>query len=407
MWISNLKLSDFRCYTEAEVHFEPGFNLIFGNNGLGKTNLVEAIYFSSAFESHRTPTATHLINNGAISGSITAELNANGRAVTQLTTLTNPAQTRVWVNGSPKKKLSEAIGTTSAVMFSPEDLDTIRRDPSDRRRFIDQVVIQFQPRLAGVKVDYERALRQRNALLKSLKAAGRRASTLTEDEHRSLRVWDDKVVHFGSTLTAARVRAIEELTPGFARFYREISGVGAAAEIRPWLSVLEGAELESPDEFEAMPKSFNEADFALEFARRLEELRVQELERGVTLVGPHRDDLIFYLDGLAARFGSSQGEAWSLALGAKLALASLLSQKLPSGSPILLLDDVFSVLDPARRERLLSHLADYEQVIITATTKAGLPDLSWSRLIELSAEAENQLRINNEKIEIEASQSHD
>jgi DNA replication and repair protein RecF len=363
---------------------------------------VEAIYFCSTFESHRASSTTYLIRDGQSTSSITATLNSSNRSLSQLIQLAKPAQTKVWVNGSPKRKLSEAIGTTSSVIFSPEDLDTIRRDPSDRRRFIDQVVTQLQPRMAGVRADYDRALRQRNALLKSLRAAGRRATNLREDEERSLQIWDEQIVGLGSELTLARVQALSQLTPGFQHFYREISGDSGSASIDPWLSALAPNSLDQDYDSSPPRKNFEAESYAQTFATRLVEMRGHELERGLTLTGPHRDDIVFGLDGLPARFGSSQGEAWSLALGAKLALAALLTEALPTGSPILLLDDVFSVLDPDRRRRLLSHLANYEQVIITATSRDGLPDLNWSKSIRLSPNEPNNPSNQIVKFETEA-----
>lgn len=401
MWISSLKLGDFRGYTKAELEFSPGFNLIWGNNGLGKTNIVEAIYFSTTFESHRTAATTHLIRDGASEASITASLRASGRSVNQTTALSKPSQTRVWVNGSPKRKLSDALGTTSSVIFSPEDLDTIRRDPSDRRRFIDQVVIQLQPRLAGVRADYERVLKQRNTLLKSLRAAGRRAINISAEEARSLEIWDEQLVRFGTELTIARISAISQLKPGFQHFYGQISGDSGEANIDPWLAALSKSD-EEPGGKPTHPKDLEAPNYSLAFSNRLQELRTEELERGVTLIGPHRDDILFQLNGLPARFDSSQGEAWSLALGAKLAIAALLADILPSGSPILLLDDVFSVLDPDRRGRLLAHLTDYEQVIITATSKDGLPKMKWSNSIRLTQGDGIPTAQQNAKFEIEA-----
>jgi DNA replication and repair protein RecF len=406
VWISRLELTNFRGYSQTQVDFVPGFNLIWGNNGLGKTNLVEAIHFCSAFESHRTSATTHLILEGETEANISASLNFSGRFVNQTTKLARPAQTKVWVNGTAKKKLADAIGTTSCVIFAPEDLDIIRRDPSDRRKFIDQVVVQLQPRLLGVKADYDRSLRQRNALLKSFRVSGRRPDSLSPEEQRSLQSWDDQIVAYGTQLTLARSNAIDQLAPRLKHFYQQLAADNATATLSTRLSVLDS----STDEDEANSTiSVTELDpqaFSGQFQNRLISLRSREIERGLTLVGPHRDDLIFGLNDLPARFGSSQGEAWSLALGLKLALATMLTDLLPSGSPILLLDDVFAVLDPDRRERLLSQLQNYEQVIITSTTREGLPGIHWQRSMRITPEESNSHQNKNVKFEIEASQSH-
>jgi DNA replication and repair protein RecF len=217
-----------------------------------------------------------------------------------------------------------------------------------------------------------------------------------------LQIWDEQIVSLGSELTLARVQALSQLTPGFQHFYREISGDSGSASIDPWLSALALNSLDQDYDSSPPRKNFDAESYAQTFATRLVEMRGHELERGLTLTGPHRDDIVFGLDGLPARFGSSQGEAWSLALGAKLALAALLTEALPTGSPILLLDDVFSVLDPDRRRRLLSHLANYEQVIITATSRDGLPDLNWSKSIRLSPNEPNNPSTQIVKFETEA-----
>ncbi|MEY3029493.1 MAG: replication/repair protein RecF [Actinomycetota bacterium] len=402
MWISKLELTNFRCYEQIAANFDSGFNLIWGNNGLGKTNLVESIHFCSAFDSHRTTATTHLIRENESEATISATLNFSGRAINQVTKLSNPGQTKVWVNSSPKKKLSDAIGTTSSVIFAPEDLDTIRRDPSDRRKFIDQVVVQLQPRMAAVRADYDRSLRQRNALLKSFKLAGRRANGLSPDENRSLQSWDEQIVRYGSELTVARVSAIAQLAPGLHHFYQQLAAQSSQATITPRLSVYASSlddELEEP----VLPEiQFDPETFPSVFESKLASLRSKEIDRGVTLIGPHRDDIIFGLNNLPARFGSSQGEAWSLALGSKLAFAALLTELLPSGSPILLLDDVFAVLDPDRRHRLLAHLQNYEQVIITSTSKDGLPMVEWQRTMRLVSDPGHAGSDKNVKFEIEA-----
>jgi len=257
------------------------------------------------------------------------------------------------------------------VSFSPEDLDLIRRDPSDRRKFLDNSLVQLKPRLSGVKADYERVLKQRNALLKS-------ARGVKSPELSTLEIWDDQLVALGTELAAERLELVTALSPLLQTFYTALSGSHDEISLRV-VSAVGSDDSEKWTDIESDPKAYSQL-----FYERLDSLRKKELERGITLAGPHRDELLIDKAGLLARTHASQGEAWSLALGLKLALGDVSRKTSNNGDPILLLDDVFAVLDKGRRERLVEFVTDYEQVIITAADETMAPNLDWSSRMNVS-----------------------
>ena len=255
------------------------------------------------------------------------------------------------------------------MIFAPEDLDLIRRDPANRRRFLDQSTSQLKPRLALVKSDYDRVLKQRNALLKSAK--GQQNIDLT-----TLDIWDQQLVKLGTQISLARLELLELIAPLLQRFYAALSGSSEAIGLQLELNI-------GNDESGEVLTSTNAAELEQMFHEKLKAVRNKEIERGLTLVGPHRDELLISKSGLPTRTHSSQGEAWSLALGLKLAMAELLRQDTLTGDPILILDDVFAVLDSGRRNRLLEFVSDYEQVIITSADRASTPEINWAREFEV------------------------
>jgi DNA replication and repair protein RecF len=275
------------------------------------------------------------------------------------------ASNRYFLNGSVRKKTSEILGLIRTVSFAPEDLDLIRRDPSDRRKFLDSSLMQLRPRLAGVKADYDRVLKQRNALLKS-------ARGLKNPDLSTLDIWNERLVTLGTEIASERLKLVTALAPLLQDFYAVLSD--ARDEIRLRLvSEVGGDDNEKWADIEPDVQKYSQL-----FHERLESLQRKEIERGITLVGPHRDELLINKDGLLAKTHASQGEAWSLALGLKLALGDVSRKTSDNGDPILLLDDVFAVLDKGRRERLVEFVTDYEQVIITAADETMAPELNWS-----------------------------
>ena len=371
MWLRSLQLTGYRNYEQLSAEFPAGPVLIVGENGEGKTNLVEAIGYLSTLESHRVAGYQSLIQKNQSSSQLSAKVSHQGRDLMVGVELNKDRPNRFFLNGSQRKKTSEILGLIRTVTFAPEDLDLIRRDPSDRRAFMDSSLVQLKPRLAGVKSDYDRVLKQRNALLKS-------ARSVKNPDLGTLDIWDDQLVALGTELTIERLSLVAQLEPLIKDFYATLSASKEEVRLR-LVSAVGADEGENFADIEPDAKAY-----ANDFYQRLETLRDRELERGITLAGPHRDELVIEKAGLLAKSHASQGEAWSLALGLKLALGSVSRKNSDLGDPILLLDDVFAVLDKGRRQRLLEFVTDYEQVFITAADQAMAPQLDWAAELSVS-----------------------
>jgi len=371
LWLRSLQLTGYRNYEQLSAEFPAGPVLIIGENGEGKTNLVEAIGYLSTLESHRVSGYQALIQKHQVSSQLSAKVSHQGRDLMVGIELNKDSPNRFFLNGSQRKKPSEILGLIRTVTFAPEDLDLIRRDPSDRRAFMDSSLVQLKPRLAGVKSDYDRVLKQRNALLKS-------ARSVKNPDLGTLDIWDDQLVALGTELTIERLNLVAQLEPLIKDFYAKLSASKEEVRLR-LVSAVGADEGENFADIEPDAKAY-----ANDFYQRLETLRDRELERGITLAGPHRDELVIEKAGLLAKSHASQGEAWSLALGLKLALGSVSRKNSDLGDPILLLDDVFAVLDKGRRQRLLEFVTDYEQVFITAADQAMAPQLDWAAELSVS-----------------------
>lgn len=372
MWISSLQLENFRNYRQLSVSFEPGINLLIGENGAGKTNLVEACVYLSTLESHRVSGYAALIGSGCASSQLSLKAENDGREIAVAAELNRDKPNRYFLNSHQVKRTSDLVGVSKVVVFAPEDLDLVRRDPQDRRKFLDESMIQLKPRLAGVKADYERVLKQKAALLKS-------ARQVSSPDLTTLDIWDDQLVALGTEIIFHRQELISKIFPLLQDFYHQLSGQPESLELILKTSVAGGEE---EDEFQSL-SSWDKQEIQDAFYQRLTELRPKELERGVSLVGPHRDELTILKAGLLARNHASQGEAWSLALGLKLAMAQLLRSDSQSGDPVLILDDVFAVLDAGRRQRLVEFVINNEQVLITSADQEAVPDLLVAKRLEV------------------------
>ena len=358
MWVSELQLAGFRNYQSLQLAPVEGRNLIHGANGEGKTNLVEAVGYLSSLSSHRLGNQKSLVIDGGQSAQVSAKVRSGDRELTVGVEINTTATNRYFLNGSQRKRASEILGNLAAVVFAPEDLDVVRRDPADRRSFLDQTAALLKPRVAQLRLDYERVLKQRNALLKS-------ARGVKNPDLGTLDIWDDQLVELGSQITEARFELLGLLGPSLQDFYSQLAGKEEKLE-------LELVSLSAQDD----PAEIDRSDIAAQLRENLEKNRSQELERGLTLSGPHRDEMLIKKSGLVARTHASQGEAWSIALGLKLAVASQLRER-PGGDPVVILDDVFAVLDPGRRERLVEFVRGFQQVLVTAADPAATPELSW------------------------------
>ena len=371
MIVERLGLVDFRNYAEADVVLHPGPNVFVGSNGQGKTNLAEAIAFLATLGSHRVSSDAPLVREGRDAAFVRARLAHGERRITLEAQINRQGSNKTRIGGAPVKP-AELPRHAHVVLFAPEDLQIVRGDPSARRRFMDQLLVQRMPRMSGVIADYERVLRQRNALLKSARARGIRGDALT-----TLDVWDDKLVGLGSELVVARRRLAGELADPVRAAYTAIAGADHRPEL-DWSLSIAGAEPDDDDGDQdaaacTLPAGADAASVAVVFRQALATRRSQELDRAVTLVGPHRDDLMLRVRGLPVKGYASHGESWSVALALRLASAELLRAESQTGDPVVILDDVFAELDADRRARLAGLVADYEQVIVTAAVEADVP----------------------------------
>jgi DNA replication and repair protein RecF len=376
--VRHLSVADFRSYERAELPLTPGVTTLVGLNGQGKTNLVEAIGYLASLSSHRVATDQPLVRFGAEQAVIRAAVVRDGRE-TMLELELNPGRAnRARLGRSPVQRPRDVLGTLRTVLFAPEDLALVKGDPSERRRFLDDLLVARQPRWAAVRGDYDKILKQRNALLKSAAPVLRRGARRrpapdepVEDARASalhtLDVWNDHLATVGSQLLYARLRLLRDLAPYLAKAYDEVSAGQSDARVHYRSSLREGtaARLAAGE----VPEG---EELRAELLATFDEVREREVERGISLVGPHRDDLVLTLGELPAKGYASHGESWSFALGLKLAAYQLLRHDLGE-DPVLVLDDVFAELDTGRRERLAAMVADCEQVLITAAVDADVP----------------------------------
>lgn len=356
MYVAHLSLHDFRSYPAVEVEIGPGVTSFVGRNGQGKTNLVEAIDYLSRLTSHRVSADAPLVRQGADQAVVRAAVvRDERRAVLEIEI--NPGRSnRARINRSPLPKARELLGLVRTVVFSPEDLALVKGDPSERRRFADDLLVQVSPRYAGTRADYDRVLKQRNSLLKTAGVA-RRGGASAESALSTLAVWDQRLAELGAEIMRRRIQLVEDLTPLVGKAYEAVArGAGrddATIAYRP------SFELRSEDSLE---------DQLLE---AVEARRREELDRGLSLVGPHRDELLLTLGDLPVKGYASHGESWSFALALRLASYDLL--RAGGDDPVLILDDVFAELDSERRAQLADLVADAEQVLITAAVGDDVP----------------------------------
>lgn len=374
MYIRHLSIGDFRSWASAELPLQPGRSVLIGANGQGKTNLIEAIGYLSTLGSHRVAQDAPLIRviDGAPAAAahVRAAVVSEGRELLLEVDISAGRANKARLNRSPLRSPRELLGILRTVLFAPEDLAIVRGDPSERRAFLDDLLVQMRPSLAGVRADYDRVLRQRGALLKSAGSA-RRASG--SEDLRTLDIWDGHLARLGAQLLAARLDLVEAIAPHVREAYAAVAltdspaRAGAGTVTLRYVSslgdALEDASIPGDDDIERLERAMRE-----ELIRR----RSQELDRGVNLVGPHRDDLELMLAGMPVKGYASHGESWSMALALRLGSFTLMSAEGPA--PVLLLDDVFAELDSSRRARLAELVQDAEQVLVTAAVPDDVPE---------------------------------
>lgn len=401
MYVTRLALTDFRSYEQVDIGLEPGASAFVGPNGQGKTNLVEALRYAATLSSHRVASDAALVRAGAQRAVVRVRTQAGDRQ-TVVEVEINPGQAnRAQVNRAPVRRARDVLGIVRTVLFAPEDLALVKADPDGRRRFLDELAVQVSPRMAGVLADHDRILRQRNALLKSAGGARRsgRGSSRPEPPDPdgsgdvavgrnlgTLDVWDAKLAHVGAQILATRIRLIEELRPHVSLAYAQVSNGQGEVALRYRSSLGASGDDDALPDADAGHIGVPAVELERQLLEAMGRLRRKEIERGVSLVGPHRDDLVLGLGGLPAKGYASHGESWSLALALRLATFQLLTHgstgELEGGiagwaegsEPVLILDDVFAELDVDRRARLAELVGVAEQVLVTAAVPHDVPE---------------------------------
>ena len=349
MHVRRLELVDIRSYASVGVDLQPGANILVGPNGVGKTNLVEALGYVATLASHRVSNDAPLVKAGAATGVIRCAIVHEHRELMVELEIVPGKANRARLGRSPVRRARDILGALRLVLFAPEDLSLVQGDPAERRRYLDDLLIQRQPRFAGVRADYERVLKQRNALLRTAYLARKVAKAA--GDLSTLDVWDHHLADYGAELLKGRLTLVEALAPHLAKSYDAVAEGKGSAHL-----IYRGTVAEPTRE-------------ALLAA--LADARKSEVERGVTLVGPHRDDLAFGLGELPVKGYASHGESWSFALALRLAAYDLL--RADGIEPVLVLDDVFAELDTGRRERLAGLVGDAAQVLVTCAVSADVP----------------------------------
>ncbi|MCX5119669.1 DNA replication/repair protein RecF [Micromonospora sp. NBC_00362] len=358
MYVHRLELVDFRSYERVAVDLQPGANVLIGANGVGKTNLVEALGYVATLDSHRVATDAPLVRMGATSAVIRCAVVHNGRELLVELEIVPGKANRARLGRSPARRARDVLGALRLVLFAPEDLELVRGDPAERRRYLDDLLVNRQPRFAGVRADYERVVKQRNALLRTAylarKTGGSRGGDLG-----TLAVWDTHLAQHGAELLAGRLELVAALTPHVAKAYDAVAAGRGAAGITYRPSI----ELAEP--------TTDRAALAEALTAALAASRSAEIERGTTLVGPHRDELALSLGPLPAKGYASHGESWSFALALRLAGYDLL--RADGIEPVLVLDDVFAELDTGRRDRLAELVGGASQLLVTCAVDDDVP----------------------------------
>lgn len=382
MYVRRLALIDFRSWPRVEVDLTPGRTVFVGRNGFGKTNLVEALWYSTTLGSHRVASDAPLIRAGAPRAVVSTIVVNEGRELAIDLEITSGKANKARLNRSPVRSPREVLGVLRAVLFAPEDLALVRGDPGDRRRYLDELATTRRPAVAGIRADYDKVVRQRTALLKTASGARFRGDG---GALATLDVWDGHLATYGAQLIAARVGLTTELAPEVAKAYQLLAPASRPAAIA-YRSGVETVESEAAAG--TVDVQVYEAALLAELARR----RSAELERGVCLVGPHRDDLELRLGDQPAKGFASHGESWSMALSLRLAAYELL--RADGSDPVLLLDDVFAELDAARRRALVDVAASAEQVLVTAAVPEDVPGDWDARRIEIGMRDDDEGRMS-------------
>ena len=365
MFVDHLSLANFRTYPGLDLPLAPGLTVFVGSNGVGKTNIVEAIDWAATLGSHRVSGNGPLITTGSDQAIIRVRVNRGGQRTVLEYELNAARANRVRINRAAPVRAREALGTLHTVLFSPEDLTLVKGDPSHRRRFLDDLATAMRPVLGAARSDYDRALKQRNALLKS----ARRSRGFSDSDRATLAVWNDQLARAGAAVMGARLQLLKALEPEVDRAYQQLTdGPKHVSLGYESSSVAPGADQEALEHFSV-------TDLYELMMNAFERMARHERDRGITLVGPHRDDLVIRLGDTPVRGYASHGETWSTALALRLGswYVHLADDPARGSAPVLILDDVFAELDARRRRRLAELVRQAEQVLVTAAVDEDLP----------------------------------
>ena len=383
MHVEHLSLHDFRSYATAEIELGPGVTTLVGDNGQGKTNVVEALAYLATLGSHRVASDAALVRAGAARAVVRGRLRRGERSALVELEITPGRANRAQVNRSPVPRPREVLGLLRTVVFAPEDLAIVKAEPEARRRFLDEVLVASAPRYAGVRSDYERVVRQRSALLRSMRAM---RGPAREAAGATLDVWDAQLAQVGAELLAGRLTVLAALEPYAVSAYGDVSGVPDALRLRYRARGLHPSVRRSEEQLPEPPADRLQLHDALLAAS--EQARPAEVERGTSLVGPHRDDVDLHVNGLPARGYASHGESWSAALALRLGSFDLLrADGGEGGEPVLVLDDVFAELDSNRRRHLAERAVAAEQALVTAAVPADVPVEVAGRVLRVRRDA--------------------
>ncbi len=402
MYLEQLSLTDFRSYAQVDLSLEPGVTVLVGSNGIGKTNLMEAIGYLATLSSHRVSTDAPLLRFGTERAMIRAKLVRGDQSTVLELEINAGRANRARINRSNPVRARDILGICQTVLFAPEDLALVKGDPSNRRRFLDELLVSLVPRHAATRSDYDRVLKQRNALLKS-----GRAGKFTAGHEATLDVWDQHMARAGAELLHARLELVERLQPHLNNAYAQLTD-GSKAAGAAYRSTLQGA---FDDDGEATAASsgavpaegmedlrpLSVEELTERYVRAFAASRRKELERGISLVGPHRDELELVLGQAPAKGYASHGETWSMCLALRLASYYVMLDDARTGgsAPILILDDVFAELDVQRRRKLASIVSGAEQVLVTAAVEDDIPAELAGRRVKVIPE-DSMSRTNHE-----------
>lgn len=395
MYLEHLSLTDFRSYAQVDLTLSPGVTVLVGSNGLGKTNLVEAIGYLSTLSSHRVSQDGPLLRFGTERALIRAQLVRAEQKVMVEVEINASRANRARINRANPIRSRDILGICRTVLFAPEDLALVKGDPGNRRRFLDDLLVVLMPRHAATRSDYDRVLKQRNALLKSARAAHFSRSGVPEVQLATLDVWDQHLAGVAANLLAARLDLLNRLRPHMAEAYAQLTDGSKLLRVNYLSSLADTSAHDgaSPDTFSVADASgagedmdlslFSVEELASMYGAELQRSRSRELDRGMSLVGPHRDELDLLLGQAPARGYASHGESWSIALALRLASFHVLDEDkhVAGNQPILILDDVFAELDAQRRKKLAVMVGSAEQVLVTAAVAEDIPEeLSGSKV---------------------------